>query len=163
MRRIIPLIFLLLCCVWPAGSPLAQNFYKSVGPDGKISYSDRPPAEGRSAKAMKFDNLPSSTLPASASTYVEQLKRLQASMVTKPSADEVILYSAVWCTYCKVAKNYLTARGIAYQEFDIDSKEGMASFANAGGGKSVPLLLAAGQRVQGFSAGAYDALFANRK
>lgn len=112
---------------------------------------------------MKFDNLPGSTLPASASTYVEQLKRLQASMAVKPSADEVIFYSAVWCPYCKVAKSYLAARGIAYQEFDIDSKAGMASFANAGGGKSVPLILAGTQRVQGFSASAYDALFINRK
>jgi hypothetical protein len=37
----------------------------------------------------------------------------------------------------------------------------MAAFVSAGGGKGVPLLLADGRRVQGFTPAAYDALFAN--
>jgi glutaredoxin len=73
------------------------------------------------------------------------------------------LYSAAWCGFCKRAKAYLAGKGITYQDFDIDTKDGMTAFAQAGGGKGVPLLLARGQRVQGFSPAAYDALFANRK
>jgi len=74
-----------------------------------------------------------------------------------------VLYSAVWCGYCKLAKAWLGSKNIAYQLIDIDTKEGMASFAQAGGGKGVPLLLAGSQRVQGFSASAYDAVFTGKK
>ncbi|RZJ24710.1 MAG: glutaredoxin family protein [Haliea sp.] len=159
--------FLALSCVAFAAAPALaqQSLYKSVGPDGKTVYSDRPPADGRIEKTMKFDDLPASALPASASSYVEQLRRLRASTAGAPQAPvgTTVLYSAVWCGYCKLAKAWLGSKNIAYQLIDIDTKEGMASFAQAGGGKGVPLLLAGGQRVQGFSAGAYDAVFAGRK
>ncbi|WP_442957773.1 glutaredoxin domain-containing protein [Polaromonas sp.] len=143
---------------------VAQNLYKSVGPDGRVVYSDRPPTEGRIEKTMRFENLPSSALPASASSYVEQLRRMRASATpSTPPTNGVVLYSATWCGYCKQAKAYLASKGVTYQEVDIDTNNGMTAFAQSGGGKGVPLLLASGQRVQGFSPAAYDALFANRK
>jgi len=74
------------------------------------------------------------------------------------------LYSAAWCGYCKKARAYLADKGIAYREIDIDTPDGLAAFARAGGGgKGVPLLLAGGRRVQGFSLAAYDKLFADQK
>jgi glutaredoxin len=154
---------LLLFCAWATTAPIAQTLYKSVGPDGKIVYGDRPPAEGRNEKTMKFESLPSSALPASASSYVEQLRRLQAAspVVTPPSG--VVLYSAAWCGYCRGAKAYLASKGIAYQDIDVETKSGMAAFAQAGGRGSIPLLVAGGQRAQGFTPAAYDVFFANRK
>jgi len=143
-----------------------QNVYKSIGPDGKTVYSDKPPAEGRIEKTMKFENLPSSALPAASLSYVEQLRRFRASSPAKKPDSVVagvVLYSAAWCGYCKKAKAYLVAKSIPYQEIDIDTNDGMRAFAQAGGGRGVPLLLADGQRVQGFSPAAYDALFAGRK
>ena len=139
----------------------AQTLYKSVGPDGRIVYSDKPPAEGRVDKTMSFENLPSSPVPAATLSYVAQLRRLRESA---PAAIEgVVLYSATWCGYCRKAKAYLAARSVSYQEIDIDTPAGRSAFAQAGGGKGVPLLLAKGQRVQGFSADAYDALFATTR
>jgi glutaredoxin len=141
----------------------AQTLYKSVGPDGRIVYSDRPPAEGRLEKTITFENLPSSPLPAATSSYVEQLRRTSASSSADTPTNGVVLYAAAWCGFCKRAKAYLAGKGVQYQEFDIDTKDGMAAFARAGGGKGVPLLIADGRRVQGFSPAAYDALFAHRK
>ena len=141
----------------------AQSLYKSVGPDGKIIYSDRPPVEGRIVKTMKFENLPSSALPASATSNVEQLRKNKVLPPSTIPVGSVVLYSASWCGYCKKAKSYLASKNIRYQEVDIDTKDGMVAFARAGGGKGVPLLIAGDQRVQGFSDDAYDALFANRK
>ena len=146
-----------------ANTSFADTMYKSIRPDGKIVYSDRPPAEGRIEKTITFENLPSSTLPKQTSSYVEQLKKLRASAPVVASRESIVLYSATWCGYCAKAKAYLAGKGISYEEIDIDSNEGKASFAQAGGGKGIPLLLAGGQRVQGFSAAAYDELFANRK
>ena len=157
-----PVIFLLFVAAATTTS-LAQNLYKYVDPDGKIGYSDRPPDKGRIEKTMKFENLPSSALPAATATYVEQLRRMRASSPASAPISGVVLYSAVWCGYCKQAKAYLASKGIAYQEIDIDTNVGKASFAQSGGGKGVPLLLADGQSVQGFSPAAYDALFVKRK
>ncbi len=148
---------ILLAALPPAS---AQTMYKSVTADGRIVYSDRPPAGGKVLKTLTPDNTPSSALPVSAE---EQLLRLKALRPTAPAASGVVLYSAAWCGYCTKAKAYLGAKGIAYREIDIDTPDGLASFAQAGGGKGVPLLLAGDQRVQGFSPGAYDQLFAKRK
>jgi glutaredoxin len=111
---------------------------------------------------MIFENLPSSPLPASTVTHLEQLRKMTPSAPNMATSG-IVLYSAAWCGYCKQAKAYLAGKGIPYQEFDVDTKSGMEAYAQAGGRRGVPLLLADGQRVQGFSRAAYDALFANRK
>ena len=154
---------ILLAGIAVCAAQSTQKVYKSVGPDGKTVYSDRPPAEGAIDKTLTFENLPASPLPAETSAYIEQLRRtVMPTPASAPSAG-VVLYSAAWCGFCKRAKAYLAAHGIPYQEFDIGTKAGMAAFVSAGGGKGVPLLLADGRRVQGFTPAAYDALFANRK
>ncbi len=139
----------------------AQTVYKSVGPDGKVVYSDSPPVDGKNARKLKFDNLPASPLPAPARASVEQQKRSMSTAV--PATTAVVLYSASWCGYCKAAKAWLGSRGIAYREIDIDTDSGRAYFAQAGGGNGIPLLVAGGQRVQGFSQAAYEALFPARR
>jgi glutaredoxin len=163
MRHIAQVGILLLWSAAASAAQDAQTVYKSVGPDGRAIYSDRPPAEGRLEKTMMFENLPSSPLPASTSAYVEQLRSKAPPSSASTPGSGVVLYSAAWCGFCKSAKAYLAGKGIKYQEFDIGTKEGMAAFAYAGGGKGIPLLLANGQRVRGFTPAAYDALFASRK
>lgn len=163
MKRVARLVVVLLWSTSAITAHGAQTLYKSIGPDGRVVYSDRPPAEGRLEKTITFENLPSSPLPASAASYVEQLSRKGPSAAATVPISGVVLYSATWCGFCKKAKSYLAEKGITYQDFDIDTKDGLAAFAHAGGAKGVPLLIAGGQRVQGFSAAAYDALFAIRK
>ena len=163
MQPVLAIVLLgaLLNCLWPAGAhadPGAQTVYKSVGPDGKIRYSDRPPADGKLEKTLTFANLPASTLPPS---YLERLKKVEAAAATAPPSG-VVLYSAAWCGYCKKAKAYLAARSVAYQDIDVDSPAGMAAFAGVGGG-GIPVLVSQGQAVRGFSTQAYDALFAGAR
>lgn len=152
----------LLCGIWLAAGATAQTLYKSVGPDGRVSYSDRPPERGQVVKTLTPATAPSSELPVSA---VEQLRRLRATApaAAAPATGGVVLYSAEWCSYCKKAKAYLAGKGIAYREVDIDTPDGLAAFARAGGGKGVPLLVAGGRQVGGFSPGAYDQFFASRR
>jgi glutaredoxin len=144
----------------PLTAPHAETLYKSITPDGRVLYSDHPPAQGRVVKTMVPDAAPSTALPASAA---EQLRKLRALFPTAAPTSGVVLYSAVWCGYCKKAKAYLAGKGVTYQEVDIDTADGLAAYAQAGGGKGVPLLLAGGQRVQGFSPAAYDEVLANKK
>jgi glutaredoxin len=163
MKPILKMWMALLFCFLYAGTSMAQNLYKSVLPDGRIIYSDSPPAEGRIDKTLNFDNLPSSALPASASSYVAQLRRLRAASAPEVINDGVVLYAAVWCGYCRQAKAWLAARGVSYSEYDIDTRDGMTALVDVGGGRGIPLLLAGGQRIRGFSAPAYEQFFSGRK
>ena len=151
----------------------AQSFYKSVGADGKVHYSDRPNGEGRAEKTIEVENLPSNQVPGLTHSYVEQLRELkewQADYARKnpgtqaPVRTGTVLFSASWCGYCKLAKAYLAQHGIGYQEVDIDTKGGKAEFIQArtrGGG--IPLLVVADKKQEGFSRAGYDVFFANLK
>lgn len=136
----------------------SDDALKSVGPDGRIVYGDRPPVDGRSAKTMKFENLPSSPLSPATLAYLEQLKNGGGAARAPLPDGELLLFTTSWCTYCKKAKAYLAGKGVAYREVDIESNSGAASYAQAGGRRGVPLLFKSGQRVLGFSASAYDEL-----
>jgi len=63
------------------------------------------------------------------------------------------------CGYCRQARAYLARSGIKYEEVDIDTPAGKAAFAAAGSG-AVPLLVANGEQLRGFSELAYDFFFA---
>jgi len=152
----------LLCAAGLASGAIAQTLFKSVGPDGRVTYSDRPPEQGQQVvKTLTPAAAPTTALPVSA---VEQLRRLRAAApAAAPATTGVVLYSAEWCGYCSKAKAYLAGKGIAYREVDIDVPAGLAAYAQAGGGQGVPLLVAGSRQLRGFSASAYDQFFASRK
>jgi glutaredoxin len=138
----------------------AQTVYKSIGPDGKVVYSDQRPAHAKVVKTLTFVELPSSPVPA-LPKQTPSRSEPPTPPPSPPQADGVVLYSATWCGYCKLAKIYLAHKGIAYSDIDIDTAQGRASFdANGRGG--VPLLLQGTRGIRGFTAGGYDAFFAGR-
>jgi len=153
---------LLLLATLPVSlTAYADNVYRSVAPDGRVTYSDQPPTTGKVQKVYSFENLPASPVPEAVQRHLQSLQKGMKQRLTKPpqAASSTQLYSASWCGYCRKAKAYLGQKGIAYQEIDIDTADGKEAFAWAGGGGGIPLLLRNGQRVQGFSTAAYDALF----
>ena len=154
-------LLILACTATAAGAPAdTTTLYKSVGPDGRTVYSDRAPAAGPPAKAMTFELLPSSPLSPATLAYIAQLKKAaDAPRPTVAASREVLLYTAAWCGYCKKARAHLAARGIGYREVDIETPAGAASYVQAGGQRGVPLLLADGRRLAGYSAAGYDAFF----
>ena len=161
--RALRIVCLIVCAIALAAAVSAQTVYKSLGPDGRVVYSDRAPASGHLEKTMKFADLPSSALPASAASFMEQFRRTHpsdAGLAVPVSGGGTILYSAAWCGYCKQAKAWLAAQGVAYQDIDVDTPSGMASLAQVSGGKGgIPVLVAKGQKVSGFSTAAYAAIF----
>ena len=154
MLRTLLLLVASLLAVAPA---FGETLYKSVTPDGRVVYSSHPPAGNKVVKTITPDSAPVTTLPVSAQ---EQLQRLQELRPAMAQPEGVVLYSAAWCGYCTRAKAWLAGRNIGYREIDIDTPDGLASFAQAGGGKGVPLLLAHGRRVRGFSPASYEQAFA---
>lgn len=128
----------------------ATTLYKSVGPKGEIIYSARPPANAKVEKTLIFKELPSSAVPA--------LSKETTKPVELPS-DNVVLYMADWCGFCRKAKAFLASNNIAYREINIDSEYGKNAFAQVSSEPGIPLLFANGQRVQGYTKEAYDELF----
>ena len=141
----------------------AETVYKVVGPDGEITYSDKPPSDRARANTLEFRNLPSSPLPAHVLRFREQLEKSaegRISAARAPRAGDVLLFTANWCGHCKRAKTHLAAAQIVYIEYDIENVEGMRAFISAGGSGGVPLLVTGDRRIQGYSATAYDRLAA---
>lgn len=139
----------------------AQTLYKSIGPDGKATYSDKPPAEGRLEKTLKIENLPNTALPPNLLAELQALRMARAKAAVPTSG--AVLYAASWCSYCRQAKRYLASKGVSYEEVDIDTPSGKSAFAVVGGGGGVPLLVLKGQQIRGFSAQAYDQVFAGQR
>src|SRR5205085_7177493 len=151
-------VFLTVGTAQAADAPTQTTLYKSVGPDGRIVYGDRPPVDGRTAQTLKFENLPSSPVAPATLAYLEQLQKDGGTSQAALPSGELILFTTSWCPYCKKAKSYLASKGASYKEVDIESNAGAASYVQAGGQRGVPLLFKSGRRVLGFSATAYDAL-----
>ena len=158
MRISVILVLCLLSALTQAGT-----VYKSVGADGKITYSDQPPSAGKVEKTLNLANLPSTPLPDSVVRYRNELEKSMKSRLVEarktPDMNQTSLLTAQWCGYCKQAKAYLSEKNIAYTEYDIDTPEGMKAMVEAGGGGGVPVLLWHGQKIKGFSRAAYDSVF----
>jgi glutaredoxin len=152
---------------------MGQTLYKSVGRDGRVTYSDRPIADGGVEKTLRAHDLPNTAIPEKTPAEIAALQKSakpspmsnagtlapvkSAKLSVSPNSG-VLLFSATWCGYCRQAKAFLAQHGVAYNEKDIDSAEGKMAFEQAGGG-GVPLLLTKGTAVRGFSRESYDALF----
>ena len=148
----------------------STTLYKSIGPDGKTTYSDQPPAQAHDkstkTKTLTFASAPTSPLSAQTLAYIDQLQKSANAGAAAPAAAGMpVLYSASWCGYCTQAKAHLGRKQVAYNEVDIDTKDGLAAYVRAGGGKGkgVPLLVANGKSMFGFSAESYEGFLATPK
>ena len=162
LRSALPIC--LLGAVLMSGAASADTLYKSVGPDGKVIYSDQPPTDAAVQKSLTFSNLPATPLPDSVIRYRQELQRSARNRLSNPSprsSSNVQLFTAEWCGYCRKAKAYLAEKRIPYQEHDIDTSDGKQAFAQAASGSGIPLLLWKGRHMQGYSKAAYDSLFAD--
>ena len=148
-------------CIATCSAAVAQTFYKSVGPDGKVVYSDKPPASGKVEKTLDVQTLPNTAIPPETLKELERLKREGKGQTAATSAG-IVLFSASWCGYCRQAKAHLAQRAVNYRDYDIDTPEGKAAFVHAGGGGGVPLLIKNGEKVRGYSREGYEALLARR-
>ncbi len=156
-------MLLLLALALAPAMTHADTIYKSVGPDGRVTYSQKPPAGDKVEKTLTYENLPATPLPDSVVRYREELRKSVDRRLADAARDgggAPVIFTAVWCSYCRQAKAYLAGKGISYREYDVETPDGMRAFAQAGGARGIPVLLWKGRRVQGYSRDAYDSLFA---
>ena len=132
---------LALACVAAWGlSAQAQPVYRVVGPDGKVTFSDKPPADAKPAATVGGTSRPTDNKPA----LPYELQQLAGKY-------PVTLYSTNGCGPCDSGRALLTKRGIPFVEKTVNTNEDMAAFARISKENAMPLLMIGGQAVKGFS------------
>ena len=118
--------------------------YKVVGPDGKITYTDRQPttSEGKvvplTAKAGAGPAAPDVALPL-------ELRQVAARY-------PVTLYTITGaCDLCTAARQLLRQRGIPYAEKQVLSPEDTEALERLSGGRDVPTLAIGTQTLRGLA------------
>ena len=69
------------------------------------------------------------------------------------------VYSTSTCPYCKLAKEYLSSKGIPYEDIDVSNDQEKAKeIVNISGQMGVPVIVINGEVVIGFDKGKIDSL-----
>ena len=87
------------------------------------------------------------------------------AQVATPSqeAKQLTMYATSWCGYCKKARAYLAANGIAYREVDIEASPANRAEYKQLGGKGVPYFVYGDRRLRGFSEAGMTRFLASAK
>lgn len=120
----------------------AQPVYRIVGPDGKVTFSDKPPPAGSNAKVTAA-GADGARGVATASLPFELRKVAGQYPVT--------LYSGENCGPCASARSLLTTRGVPFAEKTVSTNEDSQALQRISGDNSLPFLTIGSQQLKGFS------------
>jgi glutaredoxin len=115
---------------------LAQ--YKIVGPDGKVTYTDKPPTAS--------DIRPSKGTPAPAGSA-----GLPYETRTAMGKYPVTLYATKACPGCDHARQALKQRGVPFNEYSVSTDADFAAFQARFGGTSSPVIVIGDKLMKGYS------------
>jgi glutaredoxin len=134
----------LLLTVLIAPAVASADVYKWTDAQGRVHYSDSAPPDVKTQPVTAKIN--SISGPAVVSTF--------KNTTAGGSRQTVRILTAAWCGHCKKAKAFLAAKGVAYEEVDVEASDrGRNEFTQLGG-RGVPIILVGAQRMYGFEAGA---------
>jgi glutaredoxin len=122
-----------------AAGALAQ--YKIVGPDGKVTYTDKPPA----AADIRLGNGTPGADKAGATGGMPYETR--QAMAKYP----VTLYASKNCAPCDQARDALRARGVPYNEYSVVMNANIAALQARFGSTSLPVITIGSQSMNGYS------------
>jgi glutaredoxin len=118
-----------------SGHLYAQQVYKSVDKNGRVTYSEVPPLPGSGDK-LTGDSASSVALPYALQQVV--------------SRYPVTLYTTADCGPCITAKLMLTQRGIPFAERTVSSNEDIAAYKKLNTENNFPLATIAAQQLKGY-------------
>jgi glutaredoxin len=107
---------------------------------------------------------PDDTYPVTVVSRYDAAKGQTAAPMAPPPEGSVLVYSAVWCGFCKKAKAWLNEKGVPYIERDVEKMPGAQAElqeklkrANVPGG-GIPVIDWGGSIVMGFDVPALERL-----
>lgn len=120
----------------------AQQVYRIVGPDGKITFSDQAPPAAAKGKVSAGSSASAKT--ASTASLPFELRKVVGQY-------PVTLYTGENCSPCGSARSMLAARGIPFSEKTVGSNDDIQALQRLSGDSSLPFLTIGGQQLKGFS------------
>lgn len=130
----------LLACL--AQDATAQMVYRSVGPDGRVTFSDRELNTPRAPVVV-------AQTPASAAPPGDGLPYALREVQTR---FPVTLYTGIDCSPCASARALLVQRGIPFVEFSVRSAADAQALQALSGQDRLPFATIGQQHVSGFAA-----------
>lgn len=121
----------------------SAQLYKSVGADGRVTYSDTPPASAAQVERKPLSSSQGNELPPD----------LAAALAKNP----VTLYTTDNCKPCDEGRDLLLQRGIPFAEKTVNTNEDLAVLRQASGDQQLPVLSVGSQKRQGFETDAWHA------
>jgi glutaredoxin len=120
----------------------AQQVYRIVGPDGRVTFSDQPPLD---AKSKGAPTAPAAGSPSNGGGGLPFELRQVANKYP------VTLYTGTDCAPCGSGRAYLMSRGIPFAERTVTTPEDAQALQRLAGVNSLPLVTIGGQQIKGYS------------
>lgn len=127
-----------------AGPAAAQ--YKIVGPDGRVTYTDRPPTEATGRVSTLGRGGAAAAAATEASLLPFELRQVVARY-------PVTFFSGENCQPCDAARQLLQQRGVPYTERRVSSDEDQQALERLVGGRMIPAMTVGAQPLRGFNPG----------
>ncbi|WP_313077333.1 glutaredoxin family protein [Melaminivora sp.] len=122
-----------------AGAAQAQRIYRIIEPNGRVTFTDRPPtADARDITLPPNVQRPGGDAP---------LPPLRPAGQRPP----VTLYTAADCVPCVSARALLEQRGIAFSEHVVASGEDLQALQRLSGDATLPFATVGERQLRGFS------------
>jgi len=118
----------------------AQQVHRIVGPDGRVTYSDRPPAEASGSNTR----IATTSEANSNGALPYELRQIA-------NRFPVTLYTADDCSPCNNARNMLIGRGIPFTEKTVNTNEDTRALQSISGGTSLPFGTIGQQQLIGYT------------
>lgn len=122
----------------------AQQLYRIVGPDGKVTFSDQPPPAASNAKVTTGRSGSFGAGSAANSSLPSELRPIATKF-------PVTLYTSKDCAPCDSGRSMLTARGIPFSEKTIATPEDVAAYRRLSNNPSLPFATIGSQQLKGFN------------
>ncbi len=126
-----------------AGGP-AWAQYKVVDAEGRVTYTDRPPADTR----LRVTPLGQ---PAAAAAATQAGVNLPVELRQLTQRYPVTLYTSGDCAACDSGRQWLNQRGVPYRERSVSTEQDAQALMALIGARTVPALTIGAQPVRGFS------------
>ncbi len=119
----------------------AQQIYRNVAPDGRITFSDRPSSPDTETLDVRTRKNPSGT---TATDLPFELRQLVAK-------TPVTLYTTANCGPCDKGRMLLGKRGVPFIEKSVVSNDDINAFITINKDNTLPLLTLGNKQIQGYS------------
>lgn len=123
--------------------PAQAQVFRIVDPDGRITFTDRPPPDVQAT--------PAPTVALGTGGGGSPTASLPMELRSAATRFPVTLYTGTDCAPCLQARSFLAARGVPYSEKTVTSEDDIRALQRLAGEARLPFATFGGQHIRGFS------------